>query len=575
MPVSIEKDDSKLKAWCQKELSKLLGFPVEEELVSYLMSMQTAKDVKEYLEDLLGTKSDAFQKEFLSHWHPPQRVPTLLGPLEAQILERPSQEDMVLFRGDGGGGSGGGKGGGSSSKTDRTKKDYSSVAHAPPPGFSRAQATPSSAAAAPPWKSSHAPDSHLTRPPPGLTSASLSTTRQSGGQRSVTSTAPTKKRKFVPLMSREGQSRTAMHLPGRHVCQCLAQKHDLVNNCVECGRIVCSQEGAGPCIFCGSLIFPPDEEKMLAKDSKKAQKIKEKLIKQYNLQEGERAFEHFKTVQSSIGLEKAVHHKDKLLDFDQTSAQRTHVLDDERDFFNVDATSWKSPQEKAALVQREEELREKKFGSHRNRAVTLDIAGRRVVEEHSEIDLYDEANVGDVKEKKMKKKANSGTTTREPTTDISNPSIPVERPRFRFDEGDGKGRRERGRPAGEMKEVALITRLQDRELQEMRDEGKCLSMHQPLASLLVEGIKQVEGRSWYTTHRGRLWIAAAAKVPSQPEIEQAEHFFRSLYGSDVMFPSDYPTSCLLGYVDVTDCLSQEEYREKVCFVHHVYIVEPH
>ena len=67
------------------------------------------------------------------------------------------------------------------------------------------------------------------------------------------------------------------------------------------------------------------------------------------------------------------------------SAQRTHVLDDERDFFNVDATSWKSPQEKAALVQREEELREKKFGSRRNRAVTLDIAGRKVVEEHSEI----------------------------------------------------------------------------------------------------------------------------------------------------------------------------------------------
>ena len=114
--------------------------------------------------------------------------------------------------------------------------------HGPPPGFSRAQATPSSAAAAPPWKSSHAPDSHLTRPPPGLSSSSShSTSRQSGGQSSVTSTASTKKQKFVPLMSREGQSRMAMQLPGRHVCQCLAQKHDLVNNCVECGRIVCSQ----------------------------------------------------------------------------------------------------------------------------------------------------------------------------------------------------------------------------------------------------------------------------------------------------------------------------------------------
>ena len=36
------------------------------------------------------------------------------------------------------------------------------------------------------------------------------------------------------------------------------------------------------------------------------------------MQEGERAFEHFKTVQSSGGLEKAVYHKDKLLNFDQT-----------------------------------------------------------------------------------------------------------------------------------------------------------------------------------------------------------------------------------------------------------------
>jgi len=32
-------------------------------------------------------------------------------------------------------------------------------------------------------------------------------------------------------------------------------------------------------------------------------------------------------------------------------------------------------------------------------------------------------------------------------------------------------------------------RLQDGELQEMRDDGMCLSMHQPWASLLVAGIK--------------------------------------------------------------------------------------
>ena len=31
----------------------------------------------------------------------------------------------------------------------------------------------------------------------------------------------------------------------------------------------------------------------------------------------------------------------------------------------------------------------------------------------------------------------------------------------------------------------------------------------------------------------------------------------------VMFPCDYPTGCLLGCVDMIDCLSQDEYREKV------------
>lgn len=75
----------------------------------------------------------------------------------------------------------------------------------------------------------------------------------------------------------------------------------------------------------------------------------------------------------------------------------------------------------------------------------------------------------------------------------------------------------------------------------MSDQGKCMSMHQPWASLLVRGIKKCgfclldfgatnfnldfyrhEGRTWYTKHRGPLWIAAAAKVPTQEEIDCIE-----------------------------------------------------
>jgi hypothetical protein len=33
-------------------------------------------------------------------------------------------------------------------------------------------------------------------------------------------------------------------------CECQASKHSLVRNCLECGRVICAQEGPGPCVFC-------------------------------------------------------------------------------------------------------------------------------------------------------------------------------------------------------------------------------------------------------------------------------------------------------------------------------------
>ena len=38
-----------------------------------------------------------------------------------------------------------------------------------------------------------------------------------------------------------------------------------------------------------------------------------------------------------------------------------------------------------------------------------------------------------------------------------------------------------------------VFRLQDKSLQEMRDDGVCLSMHQPWATLLIVGIKRWVG----------------------------------------------------------------------------------
>ncbi|XP_009364453.2 uncharacterized protein LOC103954365 isoform X2 [Pyrus x bretschneideri] len=90
----------------------------------------------------------------------------------------------------------------------------------------------------------------------------------------------------------------------------------------------------------------------------------------------------------------------------------------------------------------------------------------------------------------------------------------------------------------------------------------CLTMHQPWASLLVYGIKRVEGRSWPSPIRGRLWIHAAGKVPDEATIKAMEEFYREIYAvdgiTDLKFPEHYPVSRLLGCVEVVGCLRREE-----------------
>ncbi|RHN80609.1 putative PUA-like domain-containing protein [Medicago truncatula] len=90
----------------------------------------------------------------------------------------------------------------------------------------------------------------------------------------------------------------------------------------------------------------------------------------------------------------------------------------------------------------------------------------------------------------------------------------------------------------------------------------CITMHQPWASLLVYGIKRIEGRSWPSPIKGRLWIHAAGKVPDESTIKAMECFYKEIYAlngiTDINFPQHYPVSRLLGCVEVVGCLNREE-----------------
>lgn len=70
------------------------------------------------------------------------------------------------------------------------------------------------------------------------------------------------------------------------------------------------------------------------------------------------------------------------------SVRRTQVLDDESDYFATDSNQWLSPNERATLRKREEELREIKHASRKDRKITLDFAGRTVIEEGGNLKKY-------------------------------------------------------------------------------------------------------------------------------------------------------------------------------------------
>lgn len=328
-----------------------------------------------------------------------------------------------------------------------------------------------------------------------------------------------KKTKFVNLYSEDGHNR-AIVLKGRHKCDCEAKQHALINNCLNCGRIICTQEGAGPCFFCGELVCSPEQQQILASNSRQADNLYNQLMDK-----------------KPKGYEESVKQRNRLLEFDRNSAQRTKVIDDESDYYQSNSV-WLSKSEREKLKKREDEIQAQKHKSRLDRKVTLDFAGREIVDEDTHIE---ETEIDDFMDNNGFESSNIYRT------------MEFDRPTYV----------ELNLWPHDSKKKASVNdkcRIQDKEYLEMSDEGYCLSMHQPYASLLVDGIKIHEGRTWYSSHRGRLWIAAASKVPGTEEISSLEHQYRVLKNENITFPESYPTGCLLGCVTVTDVLSQEEYR---------------
>ncbi|ESO92590.1 hypothetical protein LOTGIDRAFT_162501 [Lottia gigantea] len=380
-----------------------------------------------------------------------------------------------------------------------------------------------------------------------------------------------KKSKFVPLFSQEGQAKSVIKLSGRHVCECQAAKHKLISNCLKCGRVVCAQEGSGPCLFCGNLVCTKSEFDILSKNNKQSDKLRSQLMGNLDALSlaGQSIYQDISGDIKAIeeGAEKAKKHKDRLLNYDRTSVKRTQVLDDECDYFATESNKWISEEDRKKLKEREEELRSERHGSRRDRKITFDFAGRKVIdaEKDTSKNMYD-VNDDVIQQVHYGKNTQSKDNVLLKPSDFNplvNPTIQQHAPKYvPVGESYSDKATNLNNTNSPFKHKST-SRIQDKELLEMSDEGMCMSMHQPYASLLVKGIKIHEGRTWYTAHRGVLWIAATSQTPDTKDISDVEKFYIYHYDDkDIKFPSHYPVGCLLGCVDVVDCLSQEEYRLK-------------
>lgn len=178
--------------------------------------------------------------------------------------------------------------------------------------------------------------------------------------------APSKKQKsgYTNLYGQDGTMNDVILLKGRRLCNCEAAKHKLINNCIRCGRIVCEQEGSGPCLFCGNLVCTDGEQRIIESESSSGKQLKKSLSGQ----------------ERPKGWEEAVAMRNRLIDYDRMSEKRTTVIDDESDYFRTNSV-WLTDQERSKLKKIEQKMNEQKYASRREQKVTIDFGGRAVIDE--------------------------------------------------------------------------------------------------------------------------------------------------------------------------------------------------
>ncbi|KAI8393525.1 putative zinc finger motif, C2HC5-type-domain-containing protein [Radiomyces spectabilis] len=205
----------------------------------------------------------------------------------------------------------------------------------------------------------------------------------------------------------------------RRACQCQATKHPLLTiapNCLNCGKIICTMEGPGPCTFCGTPVLSKEQQVALIAEAKKKRSEQKQLQHQQQQQRRGKAAPSSAPVRyaSKVSGEiiprrhdslwdeskeedqrkKAEEHKEKLLEFQRTSAQRSKIIDQATDFVlpTDQYNPWLSPQERALLLKKQQANMKKLAtdGRPKRRVMTIDVNTKQVVVQDADTESSEE-----------------------------------------------------------------------------------------------------------------------------------------------------------------------------------------
>lgn len=85
---------------------------------------------------------------------------------------------------------------------------------------------------------------------------------------------------------------------------------------------------------------------------------------------------------------------------------------------------------------------------------------------------------------------------------------------------------------------------------------KAITIKQPWASLICEGIKDVENRTWKTNYRGRVLIHASGSHGKRFKVDLTDDQMKSAFSiiaKRCMF-ENFPFGAIIGSVEIVDCV---------------------